>query len=152
MKRIMVVLLVFAAFSAFSFGKVIARGDSNTSFGTYTIELSDQPVMLAGEEMKCYLISYEKSPLQVKVLVDKEKNCRNYVVISDELSVMYTCNGKFFGVNKLDGKYKKSGLSTCDEKLDRSDYFHQKVIAQGQTQDFDATVLIASYFPALIKE
>ncbi|MCU0457974.1 MAG: hypothetical protein MUE37_02650 [Bacteroidales bacterium] len=152
MKRIMFVLLVFAAFSALSFGKVIARGDSNTSFGTYTIELSDQPVMLAGEEMKCYLISYEKSPLQVKVLVDKEKRCKNYVVISDELSVMYTCDGKFFGVNKVDGKYKESGLSTCDEKLDRSDYFHQKVIAQGQTQDFDATVLIASYFPELIKE
>ena len=152
MKRIMFCMLLFAGLSALSFGKVIARGESNTAFGTYTIELSDQPVTLAGEEMKCYLISYEKSPLQVKVLVDKEKNCQNYVVLSDELSVMYTCDGQFFGVKKLDGKYSKNGLSTCDEKLDRSDYFHQKVIARGQTQDFDATVLIASYFPELIKD
>jgi hypothetical protein len=148
----MVVLLVFATFSMLSFGRVIARGESNTSFGSYTIELSDQPVMVAGEELKCYIISYEKSPTQVKVLIDKEKKCKNYLVISDELSVMYTCDGKFFGVSKLDGKYKKSGLYTCDEKLDRGDYFHQKVISQGQTQEFDATVLIASYFPELIKE
>ena len=108
--------------------------------------------MLAGEEMKCYLISYENSPMQVKVLVDKEKNCKNYLVITDELSVMYTCNGKFFGVNRMDAKYNASGLTTCDEKLDRYDYFHQKVIAHGTTEDFDATMLIASYFPALIKE
>ena len=152
MKRILVGLVLIAAFSALSFGRVIVRGNSNTPLGMYTIELSDKPVMLAGEEMKCYIITYENSPLQVKVLVDKEKNCKNYVVISDELSVMYTCNGKFFGVNRLDGKYNASGLTTCDEKLDRSDYFHQKVISHGTTEDFDATMLIASYFPALIKE
>jgi len=106
---------------------------------------------LAGEELKCYLISYEKSPLTVKVFVDKDKNCKNYVVVSDDLSVMYTCNGKFFGVNKLDKQYQAAGLSTDDAKLDRSDYFHQKVLSQGQTTDFDATVLIASYYPELIK-
>jgi hypothetical protein len=152
MKRILFALVLFAAISALSYGKVIARGESNTPFGAYTIELNDKPVMLAGEEMKCYIITYEKSPIQVKVLVDKEKNCKNYLVISDELSVMYTCNGKFLGVNKLDEKYTSSGLSTCEEKLDRLDYFHQKVISQGQTEEFDATMLIASYFPALIKE
>lgn len=152
MKRIIFGLVLFAAFSTLSFGKVVVRGNSNTPLGMYTIELADKPVMLGGEEMKCYFITYEKSPLQVKVLVDKEKNCKNYIVISDELSVMYTCNGVFFGVNRLDGKYNASGLTTCDEKLDRYDYFHQKVISHGTTEDFDATMLIASFFPALIKE
>ncbi len=152
MKRFIVGLVLLAAFSTFSFGKVIIRGNSNTPLGMFTIELSDKPVMLAGEEMKCYLINYENSPMQVKILVDKEKNCKNYVVISDELSVMYTCNGKFFGVNRLDSRYNSLGLVTCDEKLDRSDYFHQKVISTGPTEDFDATLLIASYFPALIAE
>lgn len=151
MKRIFLVLLVFASMTALSYGKIIVKGESNTSFGSFTIEICDQPMMLAGEELKCYLISYEKSPLTVKVFVDKDKNCKNYVVVSDDLSVMYTCNGKFFGVNKLDKQYQAAGLSTDDAKLDRSDYFHQKVIAQGQTSDFDATVLIASYYPELIK-
>lgn len=151
MKRIFLALMVFACMTALSYGKIIVKGESHTSFGSYTIEICDQPMMLAGEEMKCYVITYEKSPLAVKVFVDKDKNCKNYLVVSDELSVMYTCNGKFFGVNKVDSKYLAAGLSTDDAKLDRSDYFHQKVLTQGSTADFDATVLIASYYPELIK-
>ncbi len=152
MKRISLVLVLFAVFSVLSFGKVIVRGESNTPFGAYTIERLDETVMLAGEEMKCYLISYEKSPLQVKVLVDKEKKCKNYLVISNDLSVMYTCNGEYFGINRLSDKYKAAGLETADENLDRFDYFHQKVISRGFTEEFDATMLIASYFPEVIKE
>lgn len=151
MKRIILGVLFFAAVSALSFGKVIIRGESNTPFGSFTIEVSDKPVTVAGEELKCYLISYENSPLQVKVLVDKEKNCKNYVVVSNDLSVMYTCNGKFLGVNKLGKKYTEAGLGTSEEKLDRLDYFHQKVISQGDAAEYDAMTLIASYFPELIR-
>ena len=150
MKRIVICMFLFAAVATLSYGKVITKGESNTPFGRYTIELCDQPMMLAGEEMKCYLISYENTPLKVKVFVDKEKNCKNYIVVSDELSVMYSCNGKYFGVNKVAEKYGKGTLATDDEKLDRRDYFHQKLIAQGETSEFDATALIASYFPELI--
>ncbi len=151
MKRIILGTLLFAAVSALSFGKVVIRGESNTPFGTYRIEVSDKPVIVAGEELKCYLISYEKSPLQVKVLVDKEKTCRNYVVVSDDLSIMYTCNGKYLGVSRLDKKYMDAGLGTCDDKLDRFDYFHQKLITHGSPVEFDAMQLIASYYPELIK-
>lgn len=147
MKRIYVALVIFACMAVASYGKVIVKGNSNTSFGGYTIEICDQPMMLAGEELKCYLISYESSPLTLKVFVDKDKSCKNYVVVSDALSVMYSCNGKYFGVNKLPKQYG----STDESLLDRSDYFHQKVLAQGNTDDFDATRLIASYFPELIK-
>jgi hypothetical protein len=151
MKRIFLSLLVFALMAGMSYGKVIVRGESNTSFGRYTIEVCDQPMMLAGEELKCYLISYENSPVSVKVFVDKDKNCKNYVVVTDDLAVMYTCNGKYFGVNKIDKQYKSAGIQTNDDMLDRTDYFHQKVISHGETSEFDATVLIASYFPELIK-
>jgi len=151
MKRIFLGVLLFTAVSALSFGRVIIRGESHTPFGTFTIEASDKPVTVAGEELKCYLISYENSPLQVKVLIDKEKKCKNYVVVSDDLSVMYTCNGMYFGVNKLGKKYAEAGLGTSEEKLDRLDYFHQKVIRQGDAAEFDAMSLIASYFPELIK-
>lgn len=136
--------------TAMSYGKVIARGESNTPFGSYTIELCDQPMALAGEEMKCYLISYSNSPVQLKVYVDKERKCRNYVVISDDLAVMYSCDGNVFGVNKVDKKFRAAGIATDDSRLDRMDYFHQKVIARGETSDFEAAALIASFFPQLI--
>jgi hypothetical protein len=151
MKRIFLVLLLFAGVASLSFGRVIAKGDSNTPFGKYTIEVCDQPLMLAGEELKCYLITYENFPETVKVYIDKEKKCKNYVVVTEGLSVTYTCDGEFFGVNKVDPKFKSAGITTNDDLLDRSNYFHQKVIARGVTEEFDATRLIASYYPVLIK-
>jgi hypothetical protein len=152
MKRIIVVLVLFAGVAAMSYGKVTLKGESNTSFGAYTLEAIDQPLTLAGETVKCYLLTYENSPVKVKIYVDKEKNCKNYVVVSDDLAVMYSCNGKYFGVNKVDKKYKTDGISTEDNHLDRTSYFRQKVITQGITEEQDAALLIASYFPMLIKE
>ena len=38
MKRIILVLVLFAGVAAMSYGKVILKGESNTSFGGYTIE------------------------------------------------------------------------------------------------------------------
>lgn len=150
MKRILLCLMLFAGMTAMSYGRIIVKGDSNTSFGRYTIEVIDRPLILAGEELKCYLITYENSPVTLKVYVDKEKKCKNYVVTSDDLSVMYTCNGEYFGVNKVGKKYLSEGLRTDDRKIDRTDYFHQKVISRGSTEEVDAAMLIAAYYPELL--
>jgi hypothetical protein len=125
--------------------------ESNTSFGSYTIEACDHPLMLAGEEFKCYSITYENSPTEVKVFVDKEKKCKNYIVVSGDLAVMYTCNGDYFGVNKVGKKYRAVNISTDDSQLNRTGYFHQKVISRGPTDEYDAIMLIASYYPELLK-
>lgn len=152
MKRIILVLVLFAGVAAMSYGRVIKKGESNTSFGRYTLEVVDQPLTLAGETVKCYLLSYENSPVKVNIYVDNEKNCKNYVVVSDDLAVMYSCNGKIFGVNKVDKKYRTDGIRTDDSQLDRTGYFRQKVISQGVIEEQDAALLIASYFPMLLKE
>jgi len=133
------------------FGRKIAEGMTNTPFGNYTIEAKDEPVMLAGEKVKSYRISYDKSPLKVIVYVDREKNCKNYVVVSESLSVMYTCNGAYFGVNRLDEKYGKEGLSTIESEVNRMNYLHQKIIARGYQDELDATKLIAAFYPDLVK-
>ena len=147
MKRIFLLLVFCVGMTAMSHGKVIARGESNTPLGSYTIELCDQTMAFAGEEMKCYLISYSESPVQLKVYVDKERRCRNYIVLSDDLSIMYSCDGNIFGVNKVDKKFRNAGIATDDSKLDRVDYFHQKVIARGETSDFEATPLNCAISP-----
>ena len=150
MKRISLFLLLFAAVAAMSYGRVVLKGESNTTFGSYTIEVCDRPLNLAGEDLKCYLITYENYPEVVKIYVDKDRRCKNYVVTSDDLSVMYTCNGEYFGVNKVGKKYQAEGLKTDDAKLDRADYFRQKLISHGPTDELDAAMLIASYYPELI--
>ena len=152
MKRTVLAIMLLAGVATLTYGRKVAEGLSNSPLGKYTIEALDEPFVLAGEEMKCFEITYENSPLTVRVIVDKEKKCRNFLVVSDELSVMYTCNGAYFGVNKVDKKYGKAGIVTDDMSLDRGDYFHQKLITRGYTTEIDAARLIASYYPELIKE
>lgn len=152
MKRIFLAVVLLVCVATMSYGRKVAEGVSNTSFGRYTIEVQEEPYMLSGEEAKCYLITYENSPIQVRVIVDKDKKCKNYIVASDDLTVMYTCNGEYFGVNKVDKKYNVAGFRTDDNKLDRTDYFHQKLLVPGITSEVDAAKLIASFYPQLLKE
>ncbi len=135
-----------------TFNKPVAEGNSNTPFGTYRVEINNEPIMIDGEQVTSYKITYENSPLSIIVLVDKEKKCKNYIVVSDGLALMYKCNGEYFGVNRIDDKYRKDGYVTDDKNLDKTRYFHQKTLAMGMQEEVYATTLIACYFPELIKK
>jgi hypothetical protein len=151
MKKMLIAGLLMTAISTASFSReFVASGKTHTSLGDYRIELADKPVMISGQELKAFIISYENSPMEVTVVIRKDKDCKNYFVLSDKLSVQYVCNGKFFGVQKLDKSLEKEGYATSDATLNRSEYFHQKLIVSGQTDEVDNTKLIAAYFPLLI--
>src|SRR5664279_6213326 len=92
MKKMFIAVTLFIAFSTASFsGKFMTEGKSNSSLGNYKIEIADNPITLNGEELKTYIITYENSPLQVKIAVMKEKDCKKYIVLSDKLSIQYVC-------------------------------------------------------------
>lgn len=151
MKRLILAAVLIMILSTASFArKLIAEGKSFTAFGNYKIELADNPVQIKGEDCTAYIISYENSPLEVKVIICKEKNCKRYVVLSDKLSVQYVCHGSYFGVEKLDKSFEKEGFKTSDAALNRGEYFHQKVLGPGQKPELEANHLIASYFPMLL--
>jgi hypothetical protein len=151
MKRIILVAVLTLTIGTVVFGrKFVADGKSHTALGNYRIELADNPVTLKGIDCKAYIISYQNSPLEVTVVVSKERKCKRYVVMSDKLSVQYVCNAEYFGVEKLDNSFAQDGIKTSDSSLNRSEYFHQKVLGPGQKPELEATHLIASYFPMLI--
>jgi hypothetical protein len=151
MKKMILVTVLVAIISTVSFGKkVVAKGNTFTAMGDYRIETIDNPVQLKGEDCKAYKIVYENSPLDVMLVVCKDKKCRKYVVLSDKLSVQYVCNAYYFGVEKIDKSFQKEGYKTDDDNLNRLEYFHQKVLGPGQKPELEAAKLIASYFPMLI--
>jgi hypothetical protein len=153
MKRILSAGLLIVAFSTASFSReFVTGGKTHSAFGDYKIELADKPVTINGEQLKAYVISYQNSPLEVKVVIMKDKKCKNYIVLSDKLSVQYVCNGDYFGVKRLDKSFEKDGLTTSNEALNRSEYFHQKLIVPGKQSELESTQLIAAYFPMLIKD
>jgi hypothetical protein len=153
MKRMFFAVLLILAFSTVSFsGEFVASGETHSTLGNYKIVLADNPVTINGEQLKTYIISYQNSPLEVRVAVRNDKKCKNYIVLSDKLSIQYVCNGEYFGVQKLEKSLEKAGLTTSDEALNRTEYFHQKLIAPGKQSEVESTEYIAAYFPMLIKD
>jgi hypothetical protein len=153
MKKILSAAILILAFSTASFSReFVTGGKTHSALGDYKIEKADNPVTLNGEQLKAYVISYQNSPMKVTVVIRKDRKCKNYIVLSDKLSVQYVCNGDYFGVQMLEKSLEKDGFTTSDLTLNRTEYFHQKVIATGKQAEGEATQLIAAYFPMLIKD
>ena len=150
MKRVfLTTVMILAVTLAASARKFVAEGKTFTPMGDYKLEIADNPMILNGKELKTFVITYANTNQEVTVAIDKSKKCMNYYVLSPALSVKYVCNGKYFGVAKLGDELEKEGFRTSDSALNRSEYFHQKVLCTGSC-DLDNSKLIAAYFPMLI--
>lgn len=153
MKKLFFAVSLLVTFSTASFSReFVAGGKTHSALGDYKIEIADNPLTVNGQELKAYIISYQNSPLEVTVAIRKDKECKNYIVLSEKVSVQYVCNGEFFGVQKLDKnlKVENATFTTSDEGLNKSEYFHQKLIVQGKQTELEGTQFIAAYFPLLI--
>jgi hypothetical protein len=151
MKRMILVagLILTVSLGAYA-RKFVAEGKTYSAMGNYKIEIDDNYVMLNGKQHKPYVITYENSNLVVRVAVDMEKGCKKYYVISDNLSVQYVSNRLYFGVEKLAPELEKDGYKTSETALNRSEFFHQKVLTSRQGWRRDNTKLVAAYYPMLL--
>ena len=148
MKRMVFSALLVVIISTGAFArKLVAEGKTFTTFGNFKIETADQPFVLNGVSLDTYVITYDNSKMSVTIAIDKDKKCRRYVTISDKLSVQYVCYGTYFGVEKLNEKYAAAGIKTSDTALNRSAYFHQKVLTRGDDDIINCMRLIGAYFP-----
>lgn len=151
MKRIFLLALFAIAVCLSSYArKLVAEGNTYTALGKYKVELDDKYVKLNGFEHKPYVISFENSDLEARVFITMERGCRKYYVLSDNLSVQYVSTRNYFGVEKLDKELEQEGYSTSNSALNRSQYFRQKAITDGNEWRRDKTSLIAAYFPMLL--
>ncbi len=144
----LVIVFSFAAIAE----NVIREGETHSALGKYTIEKSNDFVVVNGEELETFICSYENSTKSIKVAVDKDKNgkMRNYVVIGDDLSLQYTCEPSHFGVSQLDKKYQEAGVEASNEELNLNAYYHQKVLTRSNPTDRDCLGLIACFYPKLV--
>jgi hypothetical protein len=151
MKRMFILALLTVAFGSASFSReFVTEGETYSQLGDYRIEKADNPVIINGEELKAFIVSYQNSPMEVTIVIRKGKNCKNYIVLSEKLSVQYVCNENYFGVEKLDKSLVVEGFNTTDAALNKSEYFHQKKLAAGKRSELENTQLIAAFFPILV--
>jgi hypothetical protein len=152
MKKMLFLALLTVAFGSATYAReFVAEGKTYSALGDYRIEKADNPVIINGEELKAYVISYQNSPMEVTIVVKKGKNCKNYIVLSDKLAVQYVCNENYFGVEKLDKSLVFEGFKPTEAGLNKEQYYHQKKLAPGKRGEIENTQLIAAYFPLLLK-
>jgi hypothetical protein len=150
MKRMVLSAFLIIVFSgAVSARKFVAAGSTYSQLGNYKIELADDLFTIKGKELKAFVITYENSKMEVTVAFDKNRKGMTYYVLSPALSIKYVCNGDYFGVAKL-GEKELDGYRTSDASLNRSEYFHQKVLTRSGNCDLENSKLIAAFFPMLI--
>jgi hypothetical protein len=153
MKKLIFTFLLILPMSIVGIGNtLVARGQSNSDFGDYTITKLEEHLTLNGKEMDKYLISYERPDRKVIVAIDKQKKCKMYYVFTGQLAVQYKCNGKLFGIMKLDKSFRNKGFATTSENLNKQEFAKQKVVTGGTTKTIDHLNLIASCYPRLINQ
>jgi hypothetical protein len=150
-KRILLTTALILAIGVTGFArKYVTGGMTYSALGDYKIETADESLTLKGKELETFVISYEKTGMEVTVAIEKTRKCVNFYVLSPALSVKYVCNGKYFGVSKLGEELSADGYNTSETALNRGEYFHQKVLCCGQNSVLDNSRLIAAYFPMLL--
>jgi hypothetical protein len=153
-KLVFLTMMIFAAGTVIMAGNVVKKGNTQTELGKYTISKTADFVEVDGKALPTYVISYENSDIQVKVAVDKDSKgkFKNFVVLGDDLNVMYHCENIYFGAKKLDKKYVNSGIEGTSSSLNVTEYYNQKVITRSNPTDRDCLGLIACYYPKLVND
>ena len=152
MKNVFSLSAVFVAALAVAFaGQVVIKGKTNSPLGVFTVEKSDDPVSIDGQDLETYIISYQNSEKELKVAIDKDKKCKKYLVCCEDMSIQYVCRENYFGIEKLDRKYIKEGYETNLHKLNQGSFYHQRIITREDKTDRNCLGLIAVYYPQLLR-
>lgn len=154
MKKTFIAALISITFiAAAQSSSLVAQGETHSGLGKYTVERTGEFEMIKGDPLRAYYIKYENSPDSICVAVDdSRKGVTRFLVISDKLVVEYICHGKFFGARLIDEHFKEEGLSTPMHKLDKKEYYHQKLITRDAKSETEYLKLISVYYPKLIKD
>lgn len=145
-------ILIFLVFTGFTRGPV-AQGDSHCSLGSFVIEKSDRPLISDARILKTYEVKYENSGLSLRIGIDdsRRKNTR-YIVVSEDFGMQYSCRGNIFGAERVETGYVEDGIPETDIRLNRVEYYRQKVLTQLPKSEIEYVKLISVYFPKLIVE
>ncbi len=132
-------------------GKALS-GKSLTDFGNYTIIKSENPMIVNGQTLETFDLSYENTNYPIQIGVVNEKKCMNFIVRSDEFEIQYVCNRNVFGVKKMENKYKQFPDEANLARLNSVNYYAQRVISRNPKTQDELLGLIACYFPNLVNE
>ncbi|MBS0010582.1 MAG: hypothetical protein KFF49_04190 [Bacteroidales bacterium] len=157
MKRIFSLIVFTLTIASFTFaGDIklpVAQGNTNRSLGLYTINEAGLFEMIKGDPLRAYQISYENSKDTITVAIDyRSEHLTRFLVISGDLVIEYVCNKDIFGARTIGERFEREGYSTSEDRLNRQEYYHQKILTREPMTETEYLCLISVYFPGLIKD
>ncbi len=153
MKKLLFVTLISVVTSfAMMAENVVREGDTHSALGKYSVVKTAEVVVINEVAIPTFLISYQNSNQIIRVAVDTDKDGKNFIVLGDNLNLQYRCQSSHFGVEKLDKKYVKHGISNSSENLNSGEYYHQKILTKSEPSNRDCLGLIACYYPKLVAD
>jgi len=148
---ICVALVSLGASAKIKEGKALT-GNSLTEFGKYTITVSDEPMIIASEAVKTYDLMYENTGNPIRVGLVQEEQCTTFIVRSGDFEIQYSCNKGVFGVKRIESRFQTLPKKEIDAKLNKVNFFSQRVISANKKSEEELLGLIACYFPVLVNE
>lgn len=129
-------------------------GNSLTEFGKYTIVKSDAPMVYENKVLDTYDLVYEKTnnSIRIGVLCEEKMKCKTFIVRADDFEIEYACRNNVFGVKRMESRFQELPKEETQMKLDKVNYFAQRVICQNKKSEDELLGLIACYFPDLVKD
>ena len=154
MKKVIYILsaLLFILLTGFT-KSPLAKGETNGRLGSFTIEKSLRPLISDARILPTYDVKYENSGFTLRVGIDNtDKKCKKYIAVSDDFGVQYYCQKDKFGVGLLESGYIEDGIPSTDSRLNKVEYFNQKVLTMQPKNEIEHVKLISVFFPKLIQE
>jgi len=148
---ICIALVSLGASAKIKEGKALT-GNSLTEFGKYTITVSDEPMIIASEAVKTYDLMYENTGNPIRVGLVQEEQCTTFIVRSGDFEIQYSCNKGVFGVKRIESRFQTLPKKEIDAKLNKVNFFSQRVISANKKSEEELLGLIACYFPVLVNE
>lgn len=152
MKKIAITLsaLIFITTTGFN-KKIVATGNSAGNPDSFIIVQSERPLISDAKILRTYDVMYKNSEMDVRIAIDdRDRKCISFIVVSGDFGIQYNCDKHMLGVVMVDERYVEDGIPGTDERLNRVEYFRQKVLTQNQKSETEMLRLIAAYFPKLM--
>jgi hypothetical protein len=132
--------------------KVLISGQTLTELGQYKISTTDKAMKINDESLKTYELCYSGCKCPVLIGVKNSKQCKNFIVRSNNFEVEYVCKKHVFGVKRINKDYQTISTAVIDDMMDNADFFRQRIISQNPKTEEELLGLIACYFPSLLKD
>lgn len=147
--KLIIFLGIFClALSVQAIEKKVIKGQTFTELGDYVVQKNTD---LSTEKAEAYVIKYENSDEEFIVMVCQGDDCKNYIVYGNNLDLQYIAKkNNVFGLCKTEKKFRKTDKKLVAERIDREQYFRQKVISTSPKSEKEYLGLIACYLPQVI--